>query len=391
MNQIEELLTRGVEEVIDKKHLEEALRGKKKLRVKLGLDSNKPDLHIGHAVPLKKLRDFQDAGHIVVVILGDYTAQLGDPSERTEARKIIDHKETKKNADLFLKQIFKILDKSKTKVRRNSEWFKSFGFRKIIELLSFSTINQLLAHETFHKRLDEGLPLYTQEIIYPIMQGYDSVMVKSDVEFGAMDQKFNVLMGRAMQKAHGQPEQDVILFPYLTGTDGHMKMSKSLGNTINLTDEPNDMFGKVMSIPDNLIKEYFTLATRLAFEEINDVMKLPNPRDQKLILAYEITSLYHGGKKAEEARESFISQFSKGELPNDIPVKIISGQAMPFSGTLFSVGLVSSKSEGRRLIDQGGVKINGKVVKEDEVVEIGFDEMLIQVGKRRFIKVKRQK
>ena len=389
MDTIEELLTRGVEEVIDKSHLYNRLKKGDKLRIKLGLDSNKPDLHIGHAVPLKKLRDFQDAGHMAVIILGDYTAQLGDPSDRSEARKIIDPKETKQNADKFLKQIFKILNKDKTEVRRNSEWFKSFDFRKVIELLSRTTLNQLLAHETFRKRLSDNLPLYTQEIIYPLMQGYDSVMVKADVEFGALDQKFNVLTGRFMQKAYGQLEQDVMLFPYLTGTDGHLKMSKSIGNTINLTDDAEQIFGKVMSIPDILIKEYFVMATRNSLSDIESIMTTKsNPRDQKLMLAEKITELYHGVKKASKARENFISQFSKGELPADIEevfrAKI---KANTTEDLLLVLGMVSSKNEARRTIEQGGVRINNvKVTKVNEPVTLEAIH-IVQVGKRKFKKL----
>jgi tyrosyl-tRNA synthetase len=386
---INELLSRGVAEVIDKKHLADRLAKGEKLRVKLGLDSNKPDLHVGHAVPLKKMREFQDAGHTAVIILGDYTAQLGDPSDRSEARKIISEKETKRNADAFLNQIFRILDKKKTEVHRNSEWFKKFNFRHVLELLSSTTINQLLAHETFRKRLDDGLPLYSQEIIYPLMQGYDSVMVKADVEFGAIDQKFNVLMGRYLQHTHGQIEQDIVLFPYLTGLDGNKKMSKSIGNTINLTDSPQDMFGKAMTIRDNLIEEYFTLVTKLSAADVKDAMKhFPHPRDQKLTLAEQITTLYHGSKAANQAKHKWLTQFSKKELPSDVPEYKIKAGTYQLSKLLVAVGLSVSNSDSKRLLVQRGVKIDQKVAQHESSIRlVASQTVILQVGKRKFLKL----
>lgn len=389
----EELLSRGVAEVIDKKHLMQRLEEGDKLRVKLGLDPNKDTLHIGHAVPLRKLREFQDAGHTAVIILGDYTAQLGDPSDKSEARKLVSAEVTNRNADAYLKQIFKVLDKNKTEVRRNSEWFNKFNLRDIIELMSSTTINQLLSHETFQKRLDDQLPLHGQEIIYPMMQGYDSVMVKADVEFGGTDQKFNVLQGRILQRAHGQPEQDIILFPYLLGTDGKEKMSKSIGNTINLTDTPDDMFGKTMSIPDDLIIQYCELATMMPESAIELIKKelassTTNPRDVKMELAREITAMYHGPKAATEAEEAFIAQFQKGQLPEDIKEKKMATSYATAILAITDTGLVASNSEARRAIEQGGVKIDGKGV-DNPLAPIKLRKgIIIQVGKRRFVKVK---
>lgn len=395
MNSIdnETLLTRGVAEVIDAKHLAARLEKGEKLRVKLGLDPNKSDLHIGHAVPLRKLREFQDAGHMAVIILGDFTAQLGDPSDKSEARKLVSAEETKRNADAYLKQIFKILDKEKTEVRRNSEWFDKFGLRDVIELMASTTVNQLLSHETFQKRLDENLPLHAQEILYPMMQGYDSVMVKADVEFGGLDQKFNVLMGRVMQRAAGQKEQDIMLFPYLIGTDGKDKMSKSIGNVININDSADDMFGKTMSIPDEAIIQYFELATMVPQSAI-DLFKqelsssTTNPRDVKIQLAKEITTMYHGPKAATQAEEAFVAQFQKGQLPDDIKEKKMASSYKTAVLALLDSGLVGSNSEARRLVDQGGVKLDGVVI-ENSLAPVKLKKgMIIQVGKRRFIKVK---
>lgn len=388
-----ELLTRGVIDVIDKKHLQNRLEKGDKLRIKLGIDPSKPDLHIGHAVPLRKIREFQEAGHTAVIILGDYTAQLGDPTDKAEARTLIDADVTKKNADAILRQIYMILDKDKTEVRRNSEWFGKFTMRDVLELMASTTINQLLSHETFQKRLDDQLPLYGQEIIYPMMQGYDSVMVKADLELGGLDQKFNVLMGRVMQRAHGIKEQDVMLTPYIPGTDGQAKMSKSLGNTINLTDSAQDMYGKTMSIPDDLIIVYFELATLVPAAAIETIKQelaaaTTNPRDVKMQLAREIVTIYHGPKTAAEAEANFIAMFQKGQLPDEMPEKKMAASYKTAILALMDSGLVASNAEARRLIDQGGVKIDGKLI-DNALAPVKLKKgVVIQVGKRRFVKVK---
>jgi tyrosyl-tRNA synthetase len=393
MNDTNELLTRGVIETIDSKRLQARLEKGDKLRVKLGIDPNKPDLHIGHAVPLRKLREFQDAGHTAVIILGDYTAQLGDPTDKAEARTLIDASVTKNNADVALKQIYKILDKSKTEVRRNSEWFAKFTLRDVLELMASTTINQLLSHETFQKRIDDQLPLHGQEIIYPLMQGYDSVMVKADLELGGLDQKFNVLMGRVMQRAHSMREQDVMLTPYLPGTDGQAKMSKSIGNTINLSDSAADMYGKIMSIPDDLMVIYFELATFVPEAIITAIRQelaaaTTNPRDVKMQLAREITAIYHGQKTASDAEAGFIAMFQKGQLPEDIQEKRMASSYKTAILALMDSGLVASNAEARRLVDQGGVKIDGTSV-DNALAPVKLKKgMVIQVGKRRFVKVK---
>lgn len=391
---IPNLLERRVAEIIDRNHLQERLKNGDKLRVKLGIDPNKADLHLGHAVPLQKLREFQNAGHKAILILGDCTAQLGDPADRTEARKLVSSTEIKTNTDEYLKQLFKILDPVKTEVHRNSEWFGTFTLRDVIELMATTTVNHLLSHETFDGRIKSGNPLYAQELLYPLMQGYDSVMVKADLEFGGLDQKFNVLMGRLVQRAHNQPEQDVMLFPYLPGTDGAAKMSKSLGNTINFHDSPDDMFGKVMSMPDYVMPDYFELATDFSPAELSQIQNdLKNckthPRDLKIRLAKNIVTQYHGRDASETAQEMFERTFVKKEVPNAVEtLKLIPGE-YPLIDLLTSrTTLVSSRSEVRRLVIQGGIKVNKvPIMTGDEVISPKNGEVVIQVGPRRWLKI----
>lgn len=388
-DQIEELLSRGVEEVIDKSHLERALKSKKKLRVKLGIDPNRPDLHIGHAVPLLKLKEFQSLGHTAVLIIGDWTAMIGDPSGKDETRPALSRKDVDANSKQFVKQANLILDPKRTEIHFQSEWFKKMGLADIMKLASLVSMGELLSHETFRKRIKEQLPFALHEALYPLLQGYDSVAVKSDLELGDPAQKFNVLMGRHLQRQFGQEPQDIMLVPILIGLDGKEKMSKSLGNYIALRDEANDMFGKVMSVNDELIKKYFVLATRVPLEEVDEIISSHNnPRDQKLILAEKITELYHSAKKAAAAKQAFVSQFSKGELPADIG--IFAAASAKVSDLLTLSGLAASKSEARRLIEQGGVKINSQAIADDELVELSEEPKLFQVGKRKFLKIKQK-
>lgn len=390
-----ELLSRRVAESIDKKQIESRLAAGDVLRVKLGVDPNKPDLHLGHAVPLRKLREFQDAGHTAVIILGDFTAQLGDPSDKSEARILVSAEETEKNAQAYIKQISKILDPSKTEVRRNSEWFKTFGLRDVIELMASTTVNHLLSHETFQKRLDDGQPLYSQEFLYPLMQGYDSVMVNADIELGGVDQKFNLLMGRVVQRAHSQREQNIMLVNYLPGTDGSPKMSKSIGNTINLNDSAEEMFGKTMSIPDALIVSYLSLATDVSDSEVERIAKElqasgVNPRDIKVMLAKAIVSEYHSHDAAEQAEDSFNRTFVKKETPEDVQTLPLEKGDYPLMDILVSrSGLVASRSEARRLITQGGVKVNRVPASDFEMMlsPTSGEEVVIQVGPRRWMKI----
>ncbi len=392
------LLTRGVAEVIDLEHLQKRLDAGDKLRIKLGIDPSTPYLHIGHAVPLRKLRAFQDAGHTAVLIIGDYTAQIGDPTDRSAARVMLSPEEVKKNAESYLAQANLILDPTKTEVRYQSEWFGEFRLRTVIELLATATLNHMLSHETFAKRLKENKPLFMQELLYPFLQGYDSVAVHADVELGGMDQKFNVLMGRVVQRAHHQPEQDVMLFPYLPGIDGQAKMSKSLGNAINLTDTPSDMFGKIMSIPDSLIETYFTLATKLddtALAQLKGRLNgNENPRDIKEELAQCIVGEFHSEDKAVEAVAEFDRVFRQKQAPEATEVLKLPPQDYDLIDILTSrTTLVASKSEARRLVAQGGVKKNQTTVHDsaDTVSPADGVEVILQVGPRRFVRIEWKK
>jgi tyrosyl-tRNA synthetase len=394
MTDIHSLLHRGVLEIIDQDHLQQRLESGDKLRVKYGIDASKPDLHIGHAVPLRKLKEFQDAGHTAILLLGDYTAQLGDPADRNESRTLLSAEETTKNAQAYLDQVFQILDKTTTEVRYNSEWYNNFSMRDVIELISTTTLNHLLSHETFQQRINKNIPLYMQEIIYPIMQGYDSVELRADIELGGIDQKFNLLMGRMMQRAHGMPEQDVMLFPYLPGTNGQDKMSKSLGNTINLTDAPHDMFGKVMSIPDPLMPIYFELATQSDSRQLEAVkvqLEDPtiNPKTIKEELAQTIVAEYYGPKVSKEAREAFNKQFSQKQTPDTMETLVLKSHEYDLSDLLVNRStLIASKNEFRRLVQQKGIKKNGSVVTDPLAVVTPEDgETVIQVGSRRFLKL----
>ena len=382
------LLTRRVAEIIDKNHLESVLKSGKKLRIKFGIDPNRSQIHLGHAVPIRKLREFQDLGHRAVFIIGDWTAQIGDPSGKDKTRPALSQKEIEKNAKGFFKQANLILDKSKTEIHLQSEWFKKFGLRDVIHLSSLVTEKQILAHETFRERISKDLPFFHHETIYPLLQGYDSVAVRADVELGALEQKFNLLMGRTIQRAYGQAPQDVLMVPYLIGLDGKEKMSKSLNNFIALTDEPDEMFGKVMSLPDTLIVHYFELCTDLPESEIagieNDLKnKSTNPRTIKVRLAGEIVTLYHGKKKAELAKLEFENKFgkSKGEIKADFEIKKPAGK-YSIVDLLVEGKLASSKSEARRKIKEGAVEIDGnRMSGEKEEVQVKKG-LLVRLGKR---------
>jgi tyrosyl-tRNA synthetase len=388
------LLTRGVAEIIDNDHLTKRLQKRDTLRVKLGIDPSRPDLHIGHALTLRKLRQFQNEGHTAVLIIGDYTAQIGDPTDRSEARKILSPQEVKQNAEGFLDQAYRILDESKTEVHFQSEWYNAFTLRSIIELMATTTINHLLSHETFAKRISDNLPLHSHEILYPLLQGYDSVMVCADVELGATDQKFNILMGRIVQRAHNQNEQDIMLLKYLPGTDGQAKMSKSLGNVINLNDTPDDMFGKVMSIPDSLLIPYFELATELPQNQVTALAEelkshTVHPRELKVRLAKQIVSDFYSPTLAAKAAETFDKVFRHKQAPDEIDTLILAPKTYDLVELLVNrTSLVTSKSEARRLIEQRGIKKNQAIVSLGETVSPNDgDEIIIQVGSRRWIKV----
>lgn len=384
---IRSILQRGVEEIIHSKSLEKKLAGKKKLRVKLGIDPTSPNIHIGRAVVLWKLRAFQDLGHQVVFIIGDFTGQIGDTSDKDAERPMLTEEQISKNVKTYLEQAYKILDKDKTEFHYNSAWLKKLGFAEIGHLANMFGLHEFSSRDNIAKRLKAGKRVSVRELLYPLMQGYDSVAVKSDVELGGTDQRFNLLAGRTIQQAYGQEQQDVLMMELLEGTDGR-KMSSSWGNTINLNDDPNIMFGKVMSIPDKLMDRYFTLATNTLWQHIDELKKsYSNPRDQKLILAHTIVEQYHGSDLARRAQENFVSQFSKKELPSDIPSLKIKPGTYSAVELLVQTKLVSSKSEARRLIEQGGVKVNQKLVTEKPLVIGKKNNLILQVGKRKFVKI----
>ena len=390
----DDLLTRGVAEVIDKNNLQKKLAAGKKLRVKLGIDPTGFDLHIGHAAPLLKLKAFQDLGHQVVLIIGDYTARIGDPSGRDKTRPPLTEEQTEKFGEDYFKQACLILDKNKTEVRWQSEWFEDFDLQTIINLTSKVTLAQLLSHETFSKRLKQGLPLSAHEILYPFLQGYDSVAVRADIEIGGIEQKFNLLMGRTVQAAFNLPSQDIMTLNYVMGMDGR-KMSKTFNNYIALKDKAKEMFGKTMSIPDKLILPYFESATELPWQEITEIKKSLgeglNPREVKARLAREITLLYHGVKEVTEAENEFNQVFKNKELPSDIPSYVAEQVFEHYNPKLLvDTNMVSSMSAARRAFEQGAVRINNEKIKDWKKPVKIKDNDILRVGKRKFIRIRKR-
>lgn len=387
---IEELLTRGVAEVIDRDHLKKRLLAGEKLRVKLGIDPTSPNLHLGRSVPLLKLRDFQELGHDIVFIVGDFTGIIGDTSDKEAERPMLSTETIVENLKSYVDQAAKILDISKVEVRHNSEWLGKLTYREIGEQADAFSLAEFISRENVKKRLDAGKRVSLRELLYPLMQGYDSVAVKSDVELGGTDQRFNLLAGRTLQPRYDQAPQDILMTDLILGTDGR-KMSSSWGNTINLLDTPNDMFGKTMSIPDELIMDYFTHCTRVPMTEIakfaEDIVTGGNPRDAKLRLAKEIVTLYHGSESGVAAEQYFIETFSKGLVPTEMP-SITASEGMPLTELLVAAGVATSKGEARRKIEQGGVSINDVRV-EDFSVVVSRDqkEAVVKVGKKDFFRI----
>jgi tyrosyl-tRNA synthetase len=385
--EISELLTRGVAEVIGRDHLEERLRSGEKLRVKFGIDPTSPNLHIGRAVALLKLRDFQDLGHQVVFLVGDFTAVIGDTSDKDSERPMLQRERVEENMKTYMDQAAKILDMSKVETYYNSRGLEKLGYREIGEQADQFSLAELIARENIKKRLDAGKRVSLRELLYPLMQGYDSVALRADVELGGIDQRFNLLAGRTLQAHYGQKPQDILMVNLILGTDGR-KMSSSWGNTINLLDAPNDMFGKIMSIPDELIVAYLIHCTRVPMEEIESMREEmetgANPRDAKLRLAKEIVRMYHGEREAEGAEAYFVAAFSKREIPQDIPgLAVAEGAALV--QVLVDAGLASSKGDAKRKIEQGGVEIGGsKVTGWSRTVTVEDDGKVLKVGKKDF-------
>ncbi len=402
VNEQLKIIKKGVAELISEAELLEKLKKSQKenkpLIIKLGLDPTAPDIHLGHTVVLRKLKAFQDLGHQVIIIIGDYTGMIGDPTGKSETRKQLTREEVLKNAETYKTQIFKILDPQKTIVRFNSEWLAPMNFADVIKLAAKYTVARMLEREDFKKRFSTNLPISIHEFFYPLMQGYDSVALASDVELGGTDQKFNILMGRNLQKEYGKNDVQIGLFmPILEGTDGVKKMSKSLGNYIGINEEPNEIYGKTMSIPDELIIRYYELTTDVHPDEIESMKQQlkeisVNPRDLKMKLAREVVALYHGQDAALKAEENFKSIFQKGAMPEDIEEAVINASDI-IDGKINAPKLLTlaklapSTSEARRLITQGSFKINEE--KFDQVnVELAINSGdIIQVGKRRFAKL----
>jgi len=390
---IEHLLSRNVEEVIDRPHLRASLLSGKKLRVKLGIDPTSPDLHLGHAVILRKLREFQELGHFAVLIVGDFTGRIGDPTGRMEARKPLTDVVVKENMKNYLAQAGKVLDIKKAEVVYNSTWFEKEGVAELVKLASAATFQQVLRRADFRKRLDENQDITFLELLYPLFQGYDSIKIGADVELGGTDQTFNVLMGRRVQRHFGKPEQDIMTMPLLEGLDGVKKMSKSLGNYIGLADAPADMFGKVMSLPDELMHKYFMLTTDFVEADIKKLEKELSPKALKERLGLEIVKLYHGEKLARLAQKEFNAIFSKRGLPDEmlelkLPAAAHKGKKISALDLVAAAGVLKSRGEARRLIEQGGFEFNEKVIKNplEEIAVRGGE--IVRIGKRNFFKLR---
>ena len=386
---IEEILTRGVETIVPKKGLKEKLDEGKKLRVYFGIDPTGTELHVGHSVPLRKLRDFQNAGHHIVFLVGSFTAMIGDPTDKSAMRQPLTAQQVEDNFHTYKQQASKIIDFEKCEIVYNADWLGKMTFRDVIELAGNFTVQQMLERDMFQKRMEENKPIGVHEFFYPLMQGYDSVHLDVDLEIGGTDQLFNMLAGRQLLDAYKGKEKHVLTTPLIEGTDGR-KMSKTYNNTINLTDAPSDMYGKVMSMKDEFIVKYMVYTTDIPLREIDEIDKQlkdgMNPRDAKMRLATELVTIYHSAEDAVSAEQDFINVFKKGGVPEDVPTFKISGDRNIID-LLELCELVTSRSEGRRAVEQGGVKVNDeKVESVDAVIHLEKD-MIIQVGKRRFAKI----
>lgn len=384
------IISKGVDEIIGLDELKEKLAKNKSLTVKLGLDPSAPDIHLGHTVVLRKLRQLQDLGHNIVIIIGDFTGKIGDPTGKSKARKALTTEQVLENAKTYEEQIFKVLDKKKTKVNFNSEWLSKMNFEDVIRLGSKMTVARMLEREDFKKRYENQMPIGIHEFFYPLMQGFDSVEIKADIELGGTDQRFNLLMGRMLQKEFGQEPQCTIMMPLLEGLDGINKMSKSLGNYIGIDEDARVMFEKIMTLPDELIVKYFELVTDIHLDEVEKIKELlregANPRDIKMQLGREIVELYHGKDALKDAEDRFKLIFQKKEIPNDIKCVKVSKENLDLAEIITNNLLVKSKNEFRRLVAQGGVKINGEKLNNMEGLILS-EEMVIQIGKKKFIKI----
>lgn len=388
---IDELLSRGVEEVIDKADLKKKLLSGKPLRIKLGIDPTSPNLHLGRSVPILKLQDFQKLGHEIVFIVGDFTGVIGDTSDKDAERPMLDEKVIKQNLKNYKEQLGKLIDLKKCEFKFNSKWLGKLDYKDIANQANIFSVNQFLSRDNIAKRLREGKRVSLREVLYPLMQGYDSVAVKSDVELGGIDQKFNLLAGRDLQKAFEQVPQNVLMNKLIEGTDGR-KMSSSWGNTINFFDNPNDMYGKVMSVRDDLIMRYFEMLTRVSYEAMKEWQKRlangENPKKVKMALASEIVRMYHGDSEAIAAEENWEKTFSAGEIPSDIKTIKVKLK-IPLVEILIKEGIVASKSEFRRLVEEGAIKFRGKL-EERKIIDpntLADESGALRIGKKRFLKI----
>ncbi|MFZ1388599.1 MAG: tyrosine--tRNA ligase [Thiolinea sp.] len=386
-------LERGTEEILVKSELVEKLKQGRPLRIKVGFDPTAPDLHVGHTVIINKMRQFQELGHQVIFLIGDFTGRIGDPTGKSATRPPLTEDQVNQNATTYKEQVFKILDPDKTEVAFNSTWMGKMSSAEMIQLAAKQTVARMLERDDFNKRYKSNQPIAIHEFLYPLVQGYDSVALRADVEMGGTDQKFNLLVGRELQRMYGQEQQVVITLPLLEGLDGVNKMSKSLGNYIGITDAPNDMFGKIMSVSDELMWRYFDL---LSFRPLTEIKKLRqdvadgfNPRDVKFLLAEELITRFHTKAAAVAAQEDFITRFQKGALPDELPELSLETETaeLPIANLLKNAGLVESTSEAFRMIQQGGVKIDGVKVDDRNLLISKGTVAVIQVGKRKFAKV----
>ncbi|MGN7940244.1 tyrosine--tRNA ligase [Virgibacillus sp. 6R] len=392
------IYSQGVQEMIPTEELEnkiaKSILENKPLKIKLGLDPSAPDVHLGHTVVLNKMRQFQENGHIIQLIIGDFTGKIGDPTGKSIARKQLTDEEVKHNAKTYFEQFAKVIDMDKVELHYNSKWLSKLNFEEIIQLSGKITVARLLERDDFEERIAFGKPISLHEFFYPLMQGYDSVVLECDIELGGTDQHFNILMGRHFQEKFGKEKQVALLMPLLEGLDGVEKMSKSKKNYIGIDESPQEMYGKSMSIPDELMDKYFELITDFSPEQIRDIKEqmktgVLHPRDAKMLLSKTIVRMYHGIEEANKAEQHFISVFQKGDIPKEIPVISWQGQReMSIIDFLVELKLFTSKSEARRMIENRGVKLNGKTVEDTKFQVNIIDELIVQVGKRKFVKIK---
>ena len=392
-NEQMDLIARGTVDILREEELLEYLAKKKVLTVKAGFDPTAPDLHLGHTVLLNKMRHFQDLGHEICFLIGDFTGMIGDPSGKTSTRPALTSEEVTENATTYKEQVFKVLDPQLTSVRFNSEWMNKVSSAELVKIASNQTVARMLERDDFQKRYKQEQPIAIHEFLYPLIQAYDSVALRADVELGGTDQKFNLLLGRQLQQSYGLKPQVVITMPLLEGTDGINKMSKSLNNFIAINEPANQMFGKIMGISDDLMWRYFEL---LSFKKLSEVSNLRestlngrNPRDVKFELASELVARFHSQKQAKDCHEAFVRQFSKGLIPEDVPEHQVASEngLCSLVSTMKEIGLCASTSEARRLITQGAVKLDGQIVENIDCSLLANTETLIQAGKRRFGRV----